>query len=240
MKLDTLNLYGDHRKATIGGFGCDIAAQRSDDLDNYAIEFIKDLRQKKNCVYAIDAGCGVGGQSIRMALAGAEVIAIDVTDYSSEIYTHAQVAGCESQISFIQSDIRSLKFSSNPEVDLIICQRTIHYLPWEEAVAALQVFRDLLKPQGLLFLSASGINSELGQSYEHGHLPANSRYCPLESTMSEKHSIYGKVCLYDEIDLGNLLFESGFDPSKIYASPFGNIKSISEKAIKYSSVTKRG
>ncbi|WP_205182849.1 hypothetical protein [Burkholderia sp. LMG 13014] len=55
-----LNIYGDHRRATPGNHGVDIAAQRADDLDNLAIERVRQLQLNgRSTVRALDVGRGL-------------------------------------------------------------------------------------------------------------------------------------------------------------------------------------
>jgi SAM-dependent methyltransferase len=110
--------------------------------------------------------------------------------------------------------------------DIIICQRAIHYLPFPEAVNVISWMKKLLAPDGRLYLSASGINSELGEYYP-GHIYLlEERYVELAPAMSEKHGIYGPVCLYSVHDMGKLLEIAGLVPETVFASQFGNIKAV--------------
>ena len=109
---------------------------------------------------------------------------------------------------------------------LICCQRAIHYLPWAEAVEVVRQFASLLLPGGKVFLSASGLHSELGNGYAHGSVPVEDRYAPLAQAMADKHGIAGDVCLYDADDLARLLTMAGLTVETIFTSSFGNIKGI--------------
>lgn len=75
-----VNTYGDHRLLTDGAFGIDIAIQRADELDLLAIDRIRSLAGRRR---ALDVASASGGQAIRMAVAGADVIALDISDYSA-------------------------------------------------------------------------------------------------------------------------------------------------------------
>jgi hypothetical protein len=108
---------------------------------------------------------------------------------------------------------------------VIIAQRFIHYLPFSEAVDVVKLFKSALFPDGKLYLSASGLRSELGRHYNGASARAN-RFSELWQPMANKHRIHGKVCLYEEEDMRALLEASGMGAETVYASPFGNIKSI--------------
>jgi len=108
---------------------------------------------------------------------------------------------------------------------VIVAQRFIHYLPFSEAVDVVKLFKSALLPDGKLYLSASGLQSELGRNY-NGAIALASRFSELWQPMADKHGIHGKVCLYEEEDMRTLLQASGMSAEKVYTSPFGNIKVI--------------
>jgi SAM-dependent methyltransferase len=110
--------------------------------------------------------------------------------------------------------------------DIIICQRAIHYLPFVEAVSVVTEMKNLLSPGGRVYLSASGIYSELGDGYSAREDVLKDRYAELSPAMRDKHDIHGKVCLYSEADLTALLHAGGLVPEKIFSSKFGNIKAV--------------
>ena len=225
--MENLNLYGDQRTPTISGHGVDIASQRMDDLDEASIDFIKDFREKTGLSpVAFDLGCGLGAHSVRMAQAGASVIAIDLDNNREDVLKRASSAGLASQVSFVQMDIRKGLSPIQKKVDVVYSQRTLHYLTFEEAVNVLSVLKAKARNEVWTFVSASGINSELGDDYEHKHVELSKRYAELSPEMVEKHAINGRVCLYDQDDIERLLVTAGMIPIRIYASPFGNIKAI--------------
>ncbi len=217
MTHDALNIYGDGKVLTKGGRGVDVASQREDDLDRAAIEFIR----ARSAPAVLEIGCGLGGQSFRMAEAGAVVTAMDMHDYSESIPAHDRIA-------FVQGDLASFAPAPDVHYDAIFSQRTIHYLPFGQAAAALRrLVENHLNPGGALFLSASGLLSELGHFYPHADLPVSERFANLSPAMSEKHGIHAPVCLYTCDDLTGLLMMCGLYP-KVWISPFGNIKAIGE------------
>lgn len=222
--MDNLNLYGDQRKATEGGFGVDIATQRADDLDLQCVAHIRDRVAGGSVVRALDLASGPGGQALRMAKAGAQVMAIDVNHYGTLIREAAHQEKLE--IMFSKQDMRGDWWRGLEPFDVIICQRAIHYLPWHEACAVLVNIRHVLAPTGKLYLSASGLLSELGDGYQHHATDITQRFTPLSETMSAKHSIEGPVCLYTQSDMARLLESSGYHIESLFASPFGNIKAV--------------
>jgi SAM-dependent methyltransferase len=223
--------YGDRPLTTRSGHGIDVAIQREDYLDGSAIKWIKSLigQPQGTVVRALDAACAAGGQARRMARAGAVVTAVDLHDYGADLLNAAVEEGLTG-IEFVQADLRHADlYERLGQFDVIIAQRFIHYLPFSEAVDVVKLFESALRPDGRLYLSASGLRSELGRNYD-GETALANRFSALWRPMAEKHGIHEKVCLYEEQDMRALLGASGMTPEKVYTSPFGNIKCIAFRA----------
>jgi len=221
-----LNLYGDEKKFKSPGHGADIATQRADDLDNMAIDFSKSYMQ------VLDIACGQGGQTIRMAKKKCYVLGIDKEDFSDDILELAKKEKCHKKVSFLQVDIqKDFLLEKTDYYDIVIFQRAIHYFSYQTALKIMNNIHRLMKHKSRLYISASGINSELGDNYREAPNIIEERYKPITKIMQEKHNIYGNICLYNETDIKKLANDSQFIPLKIFSSPFGNIKAILEKKI---------
>jgi SAM-dependent methyltransferase len=216
---------GDKPLKTRSGHGIDVAAQREDYLDGSAIRQIRSLVAEGNTVRALDAACAAGGQARRMAKAGAAVTAVDLHADGPALLRAASDEGL-TKIDFIQADLRDpALYQRLGQFDLIIAQRFIHYLPFAEAVNVIRLFRHALLPDGKLYISASGLRSELGQHYP-AVADVGGRFATLWPPMANKHGIHDKVCLYEEDDMQALLAAGGMLAENLYASPFGNLKVI--------------
>jgi len=212
---EALNIYGDGKVLTKGGRGVDVASQREDDLDRAAIEFMR----ARSAPAVLEIGCGLGGQSLRMAEVGAVVTALDMHDYSESLPAH-------DHMTFVQGDLASFEPPPGVRYDAIFSQRTIHYLPFDQAAAALQrLVKKHLAPGGTVFLSPSGLGSELGNLYPHADEPVSDRFAALAPEMAEKHGIHAPVCLFTCDDMTALMLACVLYPS-VWTSPFGNIKAI--------------
>ncbi|MGF6440402.1 class I SAM-dependent methyltransferase [Paraburkholderia youngii] len=221
-----LNDYGDQRLLTDGAFGVDIATQRADDLDNMALARV---RSHPGLPRALDVASASGGQAIRMATAGAEVIALDITDYSAPFMAAAREAGVEARCAFETCDIRRFDVADKlGTFDVVVCQRMIHYLPYHQALDMVRGLRRALAKGGQLFLSASGLHSELGDDYSGAFTPLAERYVPLAPPMVAKHNIAGDVCLYSVDELSALIEAAGMQVVTAFASAFGNVKVIAQ------------
>lgn len=146
-----INRYGDKRVVTTNGHGIDIASQRADDLDKPAIAHIQEEIKKKRQVFALDAGCGHGGQSARMCKAGAFVVAMDANDYRSAIQDsmlrERVTGGIVVQCASVEDEPDLGTF------DVILCQRMLHYLPNAQARKTLEWFSRCANPSAHLYLS---------------------------------------------------------------------------------------
>lgn len=224
---DALNLYGDTRQATSSGHGVDIASQRADDLDLKAIAYLQRLASSGSIPRALDLGCGFGGQAIRMAKAGANVVAMDVENYSAVVAESAVKEGVGIRVEFVQAAVEASPTLTR--FDAIVCQRMIHYLPYQKAIAALEWMYAMSRYSGQLFISASGLESELGQGYRAAQLPVRRRFEHLAPEMASKHAIQPPVCLYKMEELTDIVKSVGWRVSEAFLSPFGNVKVIAAK-----------
>ncbi len=226
-----LNLYGDKVKDMAAGHGVDVATQRADDLDMRAVEFC----QTKKKPLVLDLACGAGGQSARMAAVGAHVVGVDIIDMAaafSETMAHFERLSTEwGGTEFHQLDMTAFPswFLQKYEgkFDAIVCQRAIHYLPHAQARILLAILKVLLKDDGQLFISCSGLHSELGQGYAANAL--GQRFDKLSPQNQDKHAIHHPVCLYSKDEFGQTLELVGWRIVSLFTSPFGNIKAITSK-----------
>jgi SAM-dependent methyltransferase len=221
---EKLNSYGDRLISTSGSHGADIASQRMDDLDRRSLAFI--LERKHDNPMVCDIGCGLGAQSFRFALLGAQVEMYDIIDINplvtqfSNLFPHTN-------IKFFGGDVcDTFVKNTNAKIYAAYSQRTIHYLQYDRSVELFKKIKANLKEGGKFFVSASGLHSELGQGYPGSSCDISARFTKLDSAMAKKHEIREPVCLYTEDDFRRLSIESGFSDAEIWSSPFGNIKAV--------------
>lgn len=217
------------RISTGDGLGIDVAMQRADDLDERCLEFLgKRLDEGQAMrVSALDIACGHGGQSLRMAARGAAVTAVDLHDHAKTFEAVANRRPIWQPPLFLQADMRHLPDDlPGAPYDAIICQRAIHYLPYTELLATIRKWSCMLKPGGRLFVSASGLDSELGRDYPDRHAPVEKRFASLSPDIAARHDIRPPVCLYDTVDLIDLLHRAGLGVAETFVSPFGNVKAV--------------
>lgn len=221
-----LNRYGDEVVETTGRHGADISSQRLGALDEAALRHILDMRDTS--ATAIDIGCGLGAQGVRFGLLGVETTLVDVLDISPRIDVLREAFEiCE--LHFVNKDADRLTAHDLPDrIGTVYSQRFIHYLRFDDAAELLGHIVERMIPDGRVFLSASGLHTELGDGYTHRERPLEDRYAKLDPAMREKHDIRDRICLYTTEDMERLLVASGIEPVRIRRSEFGNIKAIGE------------
>jgi hypothetical protein len=220
----SLNKYGDTLLETTGTHGADIASQRIDELDIEALRFA--VSGELPAPIALDLGCGLGVQGMRFALLDMEAHLYDLLNMSDRILAF-KVMFPLVNLHFHEVDLREdMRHSLPARVGLSYSQRFIHFLRYEEVCRLLKSVFHSMVTGGRLFLSASGLNSELGGGYGARDHPLGRRFGPLEPRMGEKHQIHEDVCLYTKGDLRQLTAACGFEKISVWSSPFGNVKGV--------------
>lgn len=224
----SINAYGDRLLATTGRHGADIAAQRLDDLDREAIIWICSNHSPQPVT--LDLGCGFGWQGLRFSLIGANSYLYDLLAEPPLFADIRRASGIN--LTYISSDLRNgITAMPDASIDLAFSQRFIHYLRYSQASLLISQIVERMRCRASFFISASGIDSELGQGYLSGTDPLEFRFGKLSTYMAEKHGIHEPVCLYSEDDLSRLMDISGLSTVRLWRSSFGNIKGIFTKSV---------
>lgn len=225
--MNNINNNNDKLINTTSKHGSDISSQRIDELDHLALQHAVDISHKQNAS-AVDLGAGLGSQGIRFANLNINTLLIDNLDISKTINKLNKLTPhITDELTFLNKDITKLDNTDLPKnIDIIFSQRFIHYLTYNEAKKLLSLLRQHIDYDGKLYLSTSGLNSELSQNYADVNTNVKNRYSELSQKMAEKHNIKVPVCLYSKIEFKNLIKDCDFMIEKIYKSDFGNIKVI--------------
>lgn len=226
--MGTLNIYGDKLVNTTGTHGADISSQRMDNLDLSCLNHV--LSHPKEVTTGLDLGCGLGTQSLRLALLGVQMHLYDLADISDRIEKIKQIIPLPNEaVTFYHQDVVYEDFEHKPYFDLVYSQRFIHYLPYSEAQQLVRKLYGHTNPSAMVFISASGITTELAENYIGKDTPIEDRFYKLSPVMAKKHAIRQPVCLYHKDELCRLFTSCGFSPLEISLSEFGNIKAIFKK-----------
>ncbi|MDX2027681.1 MAG: class I SAM-dependent methyltransferase [Alphaproteobacteria bacterium] len=226
---EALNDSGDVLIPTTGIHGASISEQREDALDRACRRYVGLLRSRDASVNVADLGGGPGAQSKKLAALGANVWLFDLTDQAQRIQDFNEQLG-RNAITFVHGDLRGVRNGEVPaQLNCLYSQRMLDCIPFNSARTILTNFSARLRHDAGVFLSAAGLNSELGRNYLHRDFPVERRYTVLADDMARKHGLFAAECLYTEGDMARLMAESGLRPREIWSSPFGNIKAIGYK-----------
>jgi SAM-dependent methyltransferase len=207
---------------TTAGHGIDVASVRIDDLDK---KILFDLSHKKTST-VLDLGAGAGGQSVRMAKMGSSVTAVDVYDFTThyqELKKQHNLA--DEALTFLCADARNLrellnrkKFSDG------YCNRMMHYLTYNDARELLLYLREIISDK--LYISISGLESELSIGYKDALMTIDQRFSKLTPEAQTTFQILEPICLYTEDEFLHLLALCGWQIAWSRQSDFGNIKAV--------------
>ena len=227
-----INPYGDVLvHAGTSGFGGEISHQREDELDRAALERVRELastkRRAPHDMVAYDIGAGYGTMAMKFADLGCTVVACDIEPMPA-LRAFAAATGSVAPDHIIERDAREVDWSALPSLpDIIYSQRFLHYLRFNEAVYLVRSMLDAVKACDV-YLSMSGLRSELGVGYPHSEL--SERFAYLAEEMRGKHGIAQEVCLYEEADAEKLAGLCDLDVVRLWSSEFGNVKMIAKKS----------
>ncbi|MCB9816721.1 class I SAM-dependent methyltransferase [Candidatus Nomurabacteria bacterium] len=204
------------------GRGMDIAENRADDLDRRSLAYLAE----KDDPYVFELGSGSGGQAVRMVAAGACVVALDVHDFTSDYQAKRSIKNIDAaRLRFISADMRHApQLFKGISFDAIIMQRVIHYLSYQEALQLLSELRALTS--GSLFISVTGLDSMVGDSYPLRDEPLESRFGKVTDLGQDMFGITEPICLYTEVEFTSLLMEAGWQVEDCWTSAFGNHKAV--------------
>ncbi len=249
MENKKTNLYlDDLARITTGAHGADISSQRQDALDHAAYEAVELLiRARKESgqpTYVLTIGGGFGTMEAKFAALGAQVVMVEILDIEQHIASVnalLQQNGLAGHVTLVQKDIRDFDPVADLQslirqynhsdaqplrFDIIHSQRFIHYLPFSQALRVLQKSAQYSSDDCELYLSASGLGTELSKGYMAKDEPIENRHAKLAINMAEKHGIFEPVALYSRQDMQSLLKQAGFHAKDVTCSAFGNVKAI--------------
>jgi len=98
------------------------------------------------CRRTLDVGCGRGALARKLARSCNEVVAID-TDQQCVDHARTSASG-QPNITFLHGDVLTQSFQPS-SFDFVVAVATLHHLPLRNA---LERFRDLLRPKGVLVI----------------------------------------------------------------------------------------
>lgn len=224
----SLNRYGDAYRPTTGAHGADIASQRVDALDLACLAFCAEHANSGRT--AVDLGCGAGAQSLRLALLGLRVVAVDLARPERMLAFADAFIGPDA-VRFAAVDMAETSTAeAATDVICVYSQRALHFLRFDAAAQAMAAWARAANPEARFFLSVSGMGSELSDGYAAGDAPLEARFGPLAADRARAHGVHAPVCLYAPDDLAALARRAGLRVLDLWESPFGNVKGVFARA----------
>lgn len=205
-------------------YGIDIAARRVDDLDRkLLVELAADVARGQQPT-VLDLGCGSGGLAVRLAALGAIVTAVDIADYQADIAErNTTLLPAAPPIRFIRDNALHFIKTDTSLYGSIVMQRVLHYLPPAEV---LPLLRQLRSRTQRLYVSVTGVESDIGRTHPVTHNPLSDHFATLPVEAQRTFSISAPLCVYSADELQQLLVTAGWQVNELWTSAFGNHKAV--------------
>lgn len=201
-----------------------------DELEQMALQEGGKRSRAGATVSVLQVDCGDALLGLRLARAGATVLAVDPLPETGDRLAEAtQALGLGDKFRFqVWNSGYCLDTTPLPGTpfDIVACPHSLSQLPYAHAHTLLRRLALMTKIGGKLFISAYGVHSELSADYADENLPIRERFCELAPAMAKKYGIHQPLCLYSERDLFLLLFEAGLSVVKTFTTTHGNVKAV--------------
>ena len=148
-------------RAYVHGYDGSARARLQDQADTL-VELLHADTSYPDGSFVLEAGCGIGAQTIRLARnsPGARIISVDISaDSVAEAKARSEAAGI-TNVQFQQADIFALPFGKESFDHVFVCFVLEHL---SRPVEALATLRELLKPGGTVTV----IEGDHGSTYFH-------------------------------------------------------------------------
>ena len=117
-------------------------------------------------------------------------------------------------------------FDQQDPFELVMSCHSISFIPNPRARCFLSNLRHVVRAGGMLFISALGSYSQLGDDYPGEEMLLEARYAPLKDNAAFHLAPDTKLCLYSERDLCNTLFDAGWSVVKSSTTTENNVLAI--------------
>jgi hypothetical protein len=200
------NPYGDELKSSREGFGSDVSSQRLTPFEEEILERAAQLKQTASeTPSALDLFSGFcAANGLRLAQLDFTAYAVDFSPPDQSLETTAERPLPSGGIlHYFEQDVRDLSFLKG-KLDLVTCQRGLHFLRYEEARTLVANLAERLKPGASMFFSIGAVDCAVGPGYKHADLPVAQRWHPLEPELGSPIHVTQPLCLYKQEDIESL------------------------------------
>lgn len=207
----------------------DLVGPSGDELDKLAVDEALRRRRAGDAVSAIEIDCGECAQVLRLAEAGAEVVAAHPDEVCASLGERARAGNLAARIHPRRINpwhLETLPADPLAPFDLVISHRTLPFMRYADALTFLRQLAAAMKIGGRLYVSAFGLHSDLGDHYPDAEAPVARRYAPLAAAVATRYDLAEPVCLYSERELFTLLFAAGIGVLKTFTTTHGSVKAV--------------
>lgn len=204
--------------------GIQITSTRVGKLEKELIKYTLDLPKS---AMGLDLGAGNGFISILMSLLQKNIYFYDLKiDFKLKVFKKLFVS---KKLHLKKKNLKNIDYIDFPKnIDFVYSGRFLHYLEYFEAEDLLKKISKNMKSGAKIFITVSGLNSDIGINYDCADKNIKERYCLLSKSNQSRFKIKEKVTLYKKEELESLMSEY-FEIEKIWESDFKNIFIIAKK-----------
>ncbi len=204
-------------------YGVDVASYRLDDLDTLLLDDVEKIQERdRGTVTILDIGCGAGGLTKALLEKQCIVDGVDIADVAAEVFYHKEFA---KRARFFNEDMYDFLVHNEmgyPSYTCIVLQRVLHYVPYQKTLLLLK--ECLKRSEHGVYVSLSGIESEISRYYLHTEELIQNRFSYLNKIGQEKFCITAPICLYSKQDVKDIISTLDCTCEYYRMSAFGNHK----------------
>ncbi|NDA63122.1 MAG: methyltransferase domain-containing protein [Chitinophagia bacterium] len=213
-----------HMEPADDGFGFEVSASYADAHEALLCAEIRNAVDAGQSITVLDLACGIGATSVRLAQAGAHVIAIDLNPKTKAIL---EKSAQSSHIQFVQADIRQLpKFVHEQKFDYILFQRALDCMPGSDGIQMLRHIEKMLKRRGRLYLTVSSPEADYAIGYDGTSKSLKERFDKLSPHFQAMHHFFRPICMWHKAELASVLKRQDWKIVSHYLSKSGSNKVI--------------
>lgn len=193
------------------------------EVDQWVLTELGKRQRSGEAVSALLVGIGAEDQAMRMADAGARVLLFSDLGPVEHLNVVQQPLSSQASLLTAKTALPLQPF------DIILSQRSLSSLRYDEALHAVRRFLQRLKIGGKFFISLYGIHSDLGDGYPDGSKLVGERLAPVAPEVAERYGLTVPLCLYSERNLFALLMEAGGAVLKTSTSALGHVRGVAAR-----------
>ena len=193
------------------------------EVDQWVLTELGKRQRSGATVSALLVGIGAEDQAERMADAGAQILLFSDRDPVEHLNIVRQPLASSVSLHTAETPLPLQPF------DIILSQRSLSTLRYDEALVAVRRFLLRLKIGGKFFISLYGIHSDLGDGYPDGSKLVGERLAPVAPEVAERYGLTAPLCLYSERNLFALLMEAGGVVLKTSTSALGHVRGVAAR-----------